>query len=67
MKIVFEGFDMKNTYYLYFMQIASFYTSKVSKMIILQIQYFGVQARSRARQPKDVYHFKIIQLKLNAL
>ena len=42
-------------------------TSKVSKVIILKIQYFGVQARSRARQPKDVYHFKITQLKLNAL
>ena len=27
-------------------------------MIILQIQYFGVQARSRARQPKDLYHFQ---------
>ena len=27
------------------------YTSKVSKMIIWKIQYFGVQARSRARHP----------------
>ena len=26
-------------------------TSKVSKMIVWSIQYFGVQARSRARQP----------------
>ena len=43
------------------------FTSKVSKMIIWQIQYFGVQAPRRARQPKDVYHFKITQLKLNEL
>ena len=52
-----------------FLQLTTllFNTSKVSKMIILQIQYFGVQARSRARQQKDVYHFKITQLKLNAL
>ena len=28
-------------------------TSKVSKIIIWKIQYFGVQARSWARQPKD--------------
>ena len=28
-------------------------TSKVSKIIIWKIEYFGVQARSWARQPKD--------------
>ena len=33
------------------------FTSKVSKMIIWEIQYFGVQAQSRARQPKAKSHF----------
>ena len=43
------------------------YTSKVSKMIIWAIQYFGVQARSRARQPKATKGIKAISLSRNVM
>ena len=36
-----------------------FITSKVSKMIIWEIQYFGVQAQSRVRQPEAKSRFYV--------